>query len=148
MSETDISERDRIATELQYVTRTHDWAPGPACLDAIISWHLQSLATARSESWLPGAAEKLDPLTERALLRVQQHQFSRIVNRRINENAKLKLKLLMACDCIEFYADGAYDSGVRATQALKALLSEAVQPVEHVLALERDDSEVATRKRA
>jgi hypothetical protein len=131
MSETTAtSERDRVETELRYVTRAFDWTAEPACIGAIVSWHLRSIAGARAEAWIPGAADSREPATQKVLLQFQQHQFGRIVQRRIQENLKLKLKLLTACDCIEFYASGSVDAGVRAATALKVLLSDADAPAE------------------
>jgi hypothetical protein len=143
MSETTaLSERERVETELRYVTRAFDWTAEPACIGAIVGWHLRSVASARAEAWIPGAAGSGEPATQNVLVRFQQHQFGRIVQRRIQENLKLKLKLLTACDCIEFYAGGSVDAGVRAASALKILMTDTDVPDE------RDGESVAGRRHA
>ena len=115
MSETSTTtERDRVATELRYVTRPYDWNKNPACLRAVVGWHLSAVAAVRDETWILGSAESLDPVTETALVRLQRYHFSRIVEKLKEENGRLKLRLLTACDCIEFYADGSADTGARA----------------------------------
>ena len=126
MSETSTTtERDRVATELRYVTRPYDWNKNPACLRAVVGWHLSAVAAVRDETWILGSAESLDPVTETALVRLQRYHFSRIVEKLKEENGRLKLRLLTACDCIEFYADGSADTGARAAQALRTLLADA-----------------------
>jgi hypothetical protein len=119
------SERDRVATELRYVTRPYDWTAKPECLGAIVGWHLNSVATVRAETWILGSSEPMDPVSETALIRLQRYHFNRIVQRLKDENAILKLRLITACGCIEFYADGSTDAGARATAVLKALLADA-----------------------
>jgi hypothetical protein len=119
------TERDRVATELRYVTRPYDWSENPACLEAIVGWHLSSVAAVRAETWILGTAEPLDPVSETALVRLQRYHFGRIVEKLKEENGRLKLRLLTACGCIEFYADGSVDAGARAAQALRTLLSDA-----------------------
>jgi hypothetical protein len=120
-----LSERDRVATELRYVTRPYDWTAEPECLGAIVGWHLSSVATVRAETWILGSSEPLDTVSETALVRLQRYHFNRIVQRLKDENALLKLRLLTASSCIEFYADGSADAGARATAVLKMLLADA-----------------------
>src|SRR5262245_5383121 len=121
MSETEhLSERDRVATELQFVTHPYDLAARPECLGAIVGWHLDAIATARAEAWVGGPAEPADPAIEQTLIQVQRHHYNRIVHRLQEENVGLKIRLLAACGCIEFYAGGAADAGARATGALKS----------------------------
>jgi len=121
-----ISERDRVATELQYVTRHHSWTAKRECLGAIVDWHLASVAVARAEAWIPGSADTKDPVIEKAVIRFQQHQFNQIAQRLRDENSGLKVRLLAACGCIAFYAGGSADAGVRAGKTLRLLLSDTV----------------------
>jgi hypothetical protein len=125
MSETEhLSERDRVATELQYVTRSYDWSAKSECLGAIVGWHLDAIAAARAEAWITGSAEPTEPAIEQMLIRCQRAHFTRIVQRLREENTGLKIRLLAACGCIEFYAGGSADAGDRAGRALKSLLCE------------------------
>ncbi len=131
MSETSTTaERDRVATELRYVTRPYDWNENPECLRAVVGWHLSAVDAVRAETWILGSAEPVDPVTETALVRLQRHHFSRIVEKLKEENGRLKLRLLTACCCIEFYAGGSADAGARAAQALRTLLADAPTPGE------------------
>jgi hypothetical protein len=116
-----LTEWDRIAAELRYMTRAYDWVPEPACLGAIVDWHLRSIATAKTEAWIPGLAESQDPAVEKALHRFHQHQFSRIIHGLRHDNTRLTLQLLTARACAEFYADGSTDAGAQAAKAFQVL---------------------------
>src|SRR5262245_27432499 len=103
MSKTaDLSDWDRIAAELRYLIHVHDWDRTPACRRALVEWHLQAIATARAETWIPGLAGSPYPAVEKALRRLHQHHCSGIIRRLRDDNTRLTLQLLTARACVEF----------------------------------------------
>lgn len=126
MSTTGFStEQDLIETEFRYATRNHEWTPTPECVGAIVNWHLQAVAAVRAEAWIPGLIESGNPVVETAIRRLQYHQFGRTIQGLRCDNAQLMLKLLSVSSCLEFYAGGSVDLGVRATRILELLRSDA-----------------------
>src|SRR5262245_61334151 len=115
------TEQDLIEIELRYATRSHDWTPTPECVGAIVNWHLEAVTAARTEAWIPGLIESPDPVVETALRRFRHHQFGRTLQCLRSDNAQLMLKLLNVCSCLEFYAGGSVDLGVRATRVMELL---------------------------
>jgi hypothetical protein len=122
------TEQDLIETELRYATRNHDWTPTPECVGAIVNWHLQAVAAVRAEAWIPGLIESGNPVVETAIRRLQYHQFGRTIQCLRCDNAQLMLKLLSVCSCLEFYAGGSVDLGVRAARVLELLRSNSLPP--------------------
>ena len=119
-------ERDRLATELRYVTRHFDWNPSTDLLGAIVEWQIEAVAAAREDVWIPGMAGSRDPLVEEVLSRFYAHHIGNAVGRLIDENTSLKRRLVEALTCIRSPAVEASDGGFPTTAALEALL--AVEP--------------------
>jgi hypothetical protein len=89
--------------------------------DAILRWHLQALADARSEAWIPGLGGTREPVVEEALSRFYHHHMRVTIGRLRTENLELRRKLLEAVTCVRFYAAGAADAGMRAHDVLEHL---------------------------
>jgi hypothetical protein len=117
-------ERDRLATELCYVTRRFDWDPSPELIAVIVDWHIEAVAAAREDVWLPGMAASRDPLVGKLLNRYYAHHIGIAVARLIEENTGLRQQLLRAVACIRSYAADGADGGARAKALLEALLIE------------------------
>jgi hypothetical protein len=120
-------ERDRLATELRYATRDHDWDPTPELIAAIADWHVRAIASARTNVWIPGMAGRHDRVVEELLGRFHARQVSAAIGRLDSENVRLKQRLVRALACIRFYATGPADDGRRARAVLTTVL-----PEEHV----------------
>jgi hypothetical protein len=116
-------ERDRLATELRYATRRHNWDPSPEIIMAIVEWHMRAVAIATADVWVPGMAGSRDSFVQTVVDRFHTHQVGDAIGRLVNENTDLKLRLLQTLECVRFYADGATDGGCRAKAALAPLLS-------------------------
>jgi hypothetical protein len=89
--------------------------------DAILRWHLQALAAARSEAWIPGLGGAHEPVVEEALSRFYHHHMRVTIGRLRSENLELRRKLLEAVGCVRFYATGPVDGGMRAHDVLERL---------------------------
>jgi hypothetical protein len=117
-------ERDRVATELRYVTRHRDWDPAPDLVAALVDWQIEAVAAARSSVWIPGMARSRDPLVEEVVDRYYAHHIGTTVARLIEENTGLRQQLLRAVACVRSYATERADGGARAKAVLEALLIE------------------------
>jgi hypothetical protein len=123
-------ERERLATELRYLTRRHDWNPTPEIVEAVVEWHIEAIAAARLDAWIPGMAGSRDPIVNEVLSRFHAHRMGTAVARLIDMNSELKQQLLHAVECIRFYAGGPSDDGSRAREALGPLLATEPQDEE------------------
>jgi len=121
-------ERELTEAQLQELALAHDGQPWCAWKDAVAEWHVQSLAAARAEAWIPGLAGSQDPIIEEALGRFYRHHVRAVVNRLRAENLELRRKMLEALECARFYASGRSDAGQRANAALRSLLPPATAP--------------------
>jgi hypothetical protein len=116
-------ERDAASAQLDELALAHDGEPWAAWKDAVVDWHLRVIGTARAETWIPGLCAQYDPIVEKALSRFYDHQLRNAIERLMAENAELRRKLLGVAHCARFYASGANDTGVRASAALRSLLT-------------------------
>jgi len=121
-------ERDRVATELRYVTRRHDWDPPPEIVTSIVEWHIAAVAAARADVWVPGMAGSRNPVVEEVLSRYYAHHMSAAVVRLMDENTGLRQQLLTAVGCIRSYAKDDTEAGARAKAVLEQLLIEPADP--------------------
>jgi hypothetical protein len=72
--------RERLGTDLRYVTRHFDWTPPPAIIAAIVDWHIKGIAAARrSDVWVPGMAGSRGPVVQEVLHRYYAHQIGTAV---------------------------------------------------------------------
>jgi hypothetical protein len=116
-------ERDRLATELRYVTRHHDWDPSPDLLWTIVDWQINAVAAARADVWIPGMAGSRDPLVEEVLSRFYAHHVGRAVARLLEENAGLKRRLVDALACMRSGTMDRDEDGSPTRAAVEALLA-------------------------
>jgi len=73
-------ERDRLGTELRHVTRHFDWNPPPEIVAALVDWHINGIAAARSgDVWVPGMAGCRDPVVQEVVNRYYAHQIGAVV---------------------------------------------------------------------
>jgi hypothetical protein len=89
----DAGERDLAATQLDEIVRGRGWI---ACRDAILDWHLQALARARADGWVPRLARSPDPAVEEALGRFYRYHIRLTIERLKAENLELRRKLFAA----------------------------------------------------
>ena len=122
----DTGERDLAAAQLDDIARTHAGKPWASWKSVVVEWHLQTVADARAESWIPGMAGSRDPAIEQALSRLYSHHMRATIARLKAENAELQRKLIDALACARFYASGRTDSGVRAHTVVEELLAETL----------------------
>jgi hypothetical protein len=116
-------ERDLASAQLDELALAYDGLPWTAWRDAVLQWHLQAIATARAEAWIPGLISSYDPIVEKALRRFYDHSVRNAINRLTNENIELRRKALASAECARFYASGATDAGARANAALRTLIT-------------------------
>jgi len=125
------SERDRVATELRYVTRRHDWYLPAEMVAPIVEWHIEAIAAARADVWVPGMAGSRDPVVEEALSRYYAHRGGAAVAQLIDENTGLRQQLLTAVACIRSYAKDETETGARAKTVLEQLLTKPHPGISH-----------------
>lgn len=119
-------ERDQADAQLDHIALAHEGEPWPAWKEAVVEWHVQTLARVRAESWIPGMLGEQDPMVERALSRFSSYHMRTTIARLREENAALQRKLVDAVTCARFYATGAADAGACARTALATLLAPEV----------------------
>jgi hypothetical protein len=121
----DAGERRLAAAQLDDIARTHVGKPWAAWKSLVVEWHVQTIADARAESWIPGMVGTQDPVIEQALSRFYSYHMRDAIARLKAENIELQRKLIDAVACARFYAGGGADAGERAHSALSALLADA-----------------------
>jgi hypothetical protein len=87
-------ERDFAAIELDELAVAHEGRPWLAWKQAVLDWHLRTLAAARAEAWIPGLAESRDPIVQKALDRYWGHHMAAVIKRLKTENLDLRRKML------------------------------------------------------
>ena len=103
--------RVAFGRKLDGIALAHEGEPWPAWKNAVVEWHVQTLARVRAESWIPGMAGEQDPMVERALSRFSSYHMRTTIARLREENTALQRKLVDAVTCARFYAAGATDAG-------------------------------------
>jgi hypothetical protein len=114
-------ERDLAASQLNELVLANRGRAWAAWKDAVLAWHLEALAIARAEAWVPGLARSQDPVVEEALSRFYRHHMRLTIGRLKAENLELRRKLIDAVACVRFYESGATDAGERAHSMLAGL---------------------------
>jgi hypothetical protein len=125
------TERDLASAQLDEIALVHDGLPWVVWKDAVLDWHLQTLATARAEAWIPDLAGRgaNDAAVVKLLNRFYRHHMLVAIRRLRAENINLRRKIVDAIECTRFYASGAVDAGERATATLRSLVSQAAANV-------------------
>jgi len=90
----DAVERECVSTQLDQLALTHEGRPWNAWKQAVLEWHLDALATARSEAWIPGSTDSGDPIVEKALERFYGHHVAAAIKRLRAENVQLRRRML------------------------------------------------------
>jgi hypothetical protein len=114
-------ERDLAASQLNELVLANRGRAWAAWKDAVLAWHLEAVAIARAEAWVPGLARSQDPAVEEALSRFYRHHMRLTIGRLKAENLELRRKLIDAVACVRFYESGATDAGERAHSMLAGL---------------------------
>ncbi len=117
----DSVERDLAAAQLDDIGRGNEGRPWAVLKDIVLRWHLEAVARARAEAWVPGLARSPDPVVEEALNRFYRHHMRVAMGHLKTENLELRRKLIEAVECARFYASGATDAGARAHSTLAEL---------------------------
>ena len=71
----DSVERDLAAAQLDDIGHGNEGRPWIALKDIVLRWHLEAVARARAEAWVPGLARSPDPVVEEALNRFYRHHM-------------------------------------------------------------------------
>jgi hypothetical protein len=103
---------DLASVQLDELALAHDGLPWITWKEAVLAWHLQRLATARAEAWIPGLAgrHEKDPAVTKFLNRFYRHHMLIAIRRLRAENIQLRRKIVDASKCTPF------DPPVRLTQ--------------------------------
>jgi len=117
----DNAARDAAAAELDALAIACDGLTWRELRSAIVDWHLDNLANARAQAWIPGMAGARDPLIDNLLGRFYHHQVRTIVARLNAEIADLRTRLSTVLQSVGFYASGGHDGGDRAKAILQRL---------------------------
>jgi len=114
-------ERDLAAAQLDDIAVVYQGKPWAAWKDIVLRWHIEAIASARAEAWIPGMASSKDPVVEETLSRFYRHHMRLTISHLKAENLDLRRRLVDAVACARFYASGASDAGERARSMLAAL---------------------------
>jgi hypothetical protein len=90
----ELVERDFASAQLDAFARDYDCRPWAALKQAVLDWHLNELATVRSQAWIPGLADAPHPAVEKLLQRFYNHHMAAAIKRLSAENFELRRKLL------------------------------------------------------
>jgi hypothetical protein len=126
-------ERDLASAQLDDIAVAYEGKPWAAWKDIVLRWHIEAIASARAEAWIPGLAGSQDPVVEETLSRFYRHHMRLTISHLKAENLDLRRRLVDALGCARHYASGATDDGVRARSVLAALepddpVARALQP--------------------
>jgi hypothetical protein len=119
-------EQDLAAAQLDDIALAHDGKPWAAWKGVVLRWHIDAVASARAEAWIPGMAGSQDPMVEETLSRFYRHHMRITIGQLKQENLELRRRLVDAVACARFYASGASDAGERASTMLAGLEPPAV----------------------
>jgi hypothetical protein len=114
-------ERDLAAAQLDDIALANQERGWAVWKEVVLAWHLEAVAHARAEAWVPGLARSQDPVVEEVLGRFYRHHMRATVVRLKAENLELQRKLIDAVACVRFYETGATDAGERAHSMLASL---------------------------
>ena len=117
-------ERDLAAAELNDIAQANEGKPWAVWKDAVVQWHIEAIADARANAWIPGMASSHAPMVNEVLKRFYGYHMKSTIGRLKFENMGLRRSLVAAVACARFYSSGANDAGVRAHTILAALESE------------------------
>jgi hypothetical protein len=106
-------ERELASIQLDEIALAHHGHTWTVWKEAVLDWHLRTLAQAQSQGWVPGLAGRQDAAVEEALRRFHGHHVGVVIGRLRAENVELRRKLLEASDGARFYAGGTTDAGAR-----------------------------------
>jgi hypothetical protein len=100
----DEAERDLASVQLDELALAHDGLPWITWKDAVLDWHLQRLATAQAEAWVPGLAgrHEKDPAVTKFLNRFYRHHMLIAIRRLRAENIELRRKIIDAAKYTRF----------------------------------------------
>ena len=90
----DAVEREFVSAQLDELALTNEGRPWSAWKEAVLEWHLDALAAARSDVWIPGLADSGDPVVEKALERFYGRQVAATIKRLSTENVELRRRVL------------------------------------------------------
>ena len=117
----DVVERDLAAAQLDDIALSNRGRSWEDWKKVVLTWHLEVVARARAEGWVPGLARSQDPAVEKLLDRFYHHHIRATIERLKAENLELRRKLMDAVACVRFYETGATDAGERAHSMLANL---------------------------
>ncbi len=112
------SERFVARNELEYLLLAHRGHTSDAWKAAIVEWHLNAIEVAVANAWVPGMAGRQGTVVEEALNRFHSHQVKITIARLNRENSNIKTRLMIALECVRFYAFFGADGGARAKKEL------------------------------
>jgi len=90
----DAVERECVSAQLDQLAVTHEGRPWNAWKQAVLEWHLDALAAARSDAWIPGLIDSGDPIVEKALERFYSHHVTAAIKRLRAENVQLRRRMV------------------------------------------------------
>jgi len=117
-------ERDLAAAQLDDIAVVYQGKPWAVWKDIVLRWHIEAIASARAEAWIPGMAASQDPVVEETLSRFYRHHMRLTISHLKAENLDLRRRLVEAVACARFYASGGTDAGERARNLLAALVPD------------------------
>jgi len=120
-AQVDPVERDLAAAQLNDIALANKDRPWAFWKDVVLRWHMEAVARARAEAWVPGMGGSQDPVVEEALNRFYRHHMRVAIGHLRAENLELRRKVIDALVCARFYASGATDAGERAHTMLAEL---------------------------
>jgi hypothetical protein len=109
--------------EIRELASTHGAELGPDFVAALADWHMDAIAAARTEIWIPGVAAQSDPLVEELIKRFHLHHFEETLIQLRERVFRLTARQIKLIECARFYAAGSWDGGTKARLALEESLT-------------------------
>jgi uncharacterized iron-regulated protein len=122
------TEREIVTAQLKELALAHQHRPISEWIDTLATWHQTELEKTRANSWTSGLLRNRDPFVVTAVDRFHTHQMKNAMEQLTAEAHSLRLKLLVALACVNFYAKATANNGLaKATLEKLAGLPEREQ---------------------
>jgi hypothetical protein len=118
-----IGAHEHFIEEIRELASAHGTEVGPDFVAALANWHMDAVAAARTEIWIPGLTAQSDPLVEELIKRFHLHQFEARLAQLQERVFRLTARQIKLIECARFYAAGSRDGGTKARLALEESLT-------------------------
>jgi hypothetical protein len=114
---------EHFIEEIRELASVHGTEVGPDFVTALANWHMDAVAAARTEIWIPGLTGQSHPLVDELIKRFHLHHFEEALAQLQERVFRLTARQIKLIECARFYAAGSWDGGTKARVALEESLT-------------------------